>query len=272
MLYYPEIDPVAIQIGTLKIHWYGLMYLFGIAGAWLLANYRVNRDGLQWQAEEINDLVFYAALGVILGGRIGYLLFYDFANWLHDPLRIIRFWDGGISGMSFHGGLLGVILAIKIYGWRYHRAFWETIDFVAPLVPIGLGLGRLGNFINGELWGRKTDAFWGMVFPHVDSFARHPSQLYEFFLEGIVLFIVLWVYSSQPRPRMAVSGLFAIGYGVFRFIVEFFREPDAQLGFIAWDWLTMGQLLSVPMILFGIGLLWWAYHRERYEMMKEGVN
>jgi phosphatidylglycerol---prolipoprotein diacylglyceryl transferase len=264
MLTYPDINPVALQIGALKIHWYGLMYLLGLVSAWFLANYRVKWYALDWEADEIHDLVFYAGLGVILGGRVGYLLFYDFSTWLSDPLRLVRFWDGGIAGMSFHGGLIGVIIAVLIYAWRYNRCVWETLDFIAPLVPIGLAAGRIGNFINGELWGRPTTVSWGMVFPHVDELARHPSQLYEFALEGVVLFIILWVYSRRPRPRMAVSSLFALSYGAFRFFIEFFREPDVQLGFLAWGWLTMGQLLTVPMITIGIIGLSWAYHRDRF--------
>lgn len=262
MIYYPEINPVAIQIGALKIHWYGLMYLFGILGAWLLASYRIKKLNLDWTSDELNDLVFYVAIGVIAGGRLGYLLFYDFHAWLSDPLRLIRFWDGGISGMSFHGGLIGVIIALYLYSRKMVRPFWETIDFTAPFIPIGLGLGRIGNFINGELWGRETTMPWGMIFPHVDAIPRHPSQLYELLLEGIILFIILWIYSSKPRPKMAVSGLFAICYGAFRFGVEFLRQPDANLGFIAWGWLTMGQLLSVPMILVGITLITLAYRQH----------
>jgi len=263
MLTYPNIDPVALKVGVFTVHWYGLMYLIGIITAWLLAVYRVRRGDIDWEIEEINDLVFYGALGVILGGRLGYILFYDFPNVLIDPLRIIRFWDGGITGMSFHGGLIGVCIALLIYTYRQKKSFWETIDFAAPLVPLGLAAGRIGNFINGELWGRVTNVPWAMVFPHVDHLPRHPSQLYEFVLEGIVLFTILWLFILKPRPTMAVSGVFAIAYGSMRFIVEFFREPDPQLGYLAFHFLTMGQLLSIPMIAFGMALLWSAYKNQK---------
>ncbi|MCK9537714.1 prolipoprotein diacylglyceryl transferase [Dokdonella sp.] len=273
MPYFVDINPIAFSLGPLQVHWYGIMYLIGFGAAWWLGQRRRAAGRLPVSAEQFSDLAFYGMLGVILGGRIGYMLFYDSAELLRHPLSLIRVWEGG---MSFHGGLLGVLVA----GWWWSRRnaihFFDTIDFVAPLVPIGLGLGRLGNFIGGELWGRHTDLPWGMIFPRaldylgktrdelrqmylagqLDGQARHPSQLYEFLLEGVVLFAVLWIYSRKPRPRYAVSGLFALLYGVFRFVVEFVREPDAQLGFLAFDWLTMGQLLSVPLILVGTFLLW----------------
>ncbi len=256
MLTYPNFDPIAIHIGPLSIRWYGLMYLLGFAAAWWLGTRRARRPGSGWQSEQVGDLVFYAALGVVLGGRIGYVLFYDLPAFLADPVMIFKVWQGG---MSFHGGLIGVLTAMWWYGRKIGKTFFQVTDFVAPLVPIGLGAGRIGNFINGELWGRPTDLPWGMVFPHAGPLPRHPSQLYEALLEGVVLFLILWLYSSRPRPTMAVSGVFLIFYGLFRFLVEFVREPDVQLGYLAWGWLTMGQVLSTPMILAGIGLLWWAY-------------
>ncbi|ODC02406.1 prolipoprotein diacylglyceryl transferase [Terasakiispira papahanaumokuakeensis] len=250
MLQYPHIDPVAVSLGPLQVHWYGLMYLFGFTGAWWLARKRASRLGLTH--EQVGDLVFYGALGVILGGRIGYAIFYHFDRVLAEPLWLFKVWEGG---MSFHGGLIGVVLAMLLYARRHQLTLLALGDFIAPMVPIGLGLGRLGNFINGELWGRPTDLWVGMVFPGAGPLPRHPSQLYEFALEGVVLFTVLWLYSSKPRAQGRVAGLFLLGYGVFRTLVEFAREPDAQLGFIAMNWLTMGQLLSIPMMVIGIWLL-----------------
>lgn len=259
MLTYPDIDPVAIQLGPFAIHWYGLMYLVGFVGGWWLGRVRARRPGSLWRPEQVGDMLFYIALGVVLGGRIGYVLFYNLPAFLSDPLLLFRVWQGG---MSFHGGFLGVLLA----GWWYSRSqgrhFFELTDFIAPLVPVGLAAGRLGNFINGELWGRVTNVPWGVIFPHAGPLPRHPSQLYELALEGVVLFVILWWYSAKPRPLMAVSALFLFCYGAFRFSVEFVREPDAHLGFIAFDWLTMGQVLSAPMIVGGLGLLWWAYRRK----------
>ncbi len=259
MIQYPQIDPVAIQLGPLKIHWYGLMYLIGFAALWWLGSRRA-RSTPGWKVEEMSDLVFYGALGTILGGRLGYILFYDLESYLAAPLDIFKIWQGG---MSFHGGLLGVLVALALFARKHGKTFFQVTDFVAPMVPIGLGAGRLGNFINGELWGRVTELPWAMVFPdpRAGGLPRHPSQLYEALLEGLVLFIVLWVYSRKPRPVMAVSGLFLAGYGLFRFLVEFTRMPDAQLGFIAFGWLTMGQLLSAPMVLLGAAMIWWAYRR-----------
>ena len=260
MLIAPDIDPVAIHLGPIKVHWYGLMYLIGFLGAWWLGSVRAKRPGSGWQSQEIADLIFYCALGVILGGRLGYVLFYNFAYYLEHPLEVFFIWSGG---MSFHGGLLGVISAMWLYGRRTKRTFFRVADFVALLTPLGLGAGRLGNFINHELWGRVTDVPWGMVFPNAGSLPRHPSQLYEFALEGVALFIILWAYARKPRPEAAVSGLFLLCYGIFRFIVEWVREPDSQLGYLAFGWVTMGQVLSLPMILLGIWMFRWAQHRSK---------
>ncbi|MGF1642082.1 MAG: prolipoprotein diacylglyceryl transferase [Thiotrichales bacterium] len=259
MLTHPHIDPIALSLGPLQVHWYGMMYLLGFLAFWWLGKRRARRADYPIEPDQVSDLLFYGALGVILGGRIGYVLFYNFSHFLDDPLMLFRIWEGG---MSFHGGLIGVLLVIYLYARQLGTGFFNLADFVAPLIPIGLGTGRIGNFINGELWGRATDVPWAMVFPNVDDLPRHPSQLYQIALEGVVLFAVLWFYSSRPRPTAAVSGLFLIGYGVFRFAVEFVREPDAHLGFVALDWLSMGQLLSLPMIVFGALLMLHAYRRK----------
>ncbi len=252
-----EIDPIAVSLGPLNIHWYGLMYLVGFASAWYLGVRRARRPGSNWDEQQVSDLIFWGAIGVVLGGRFGYVLFYNFAQFLDDPLWLFAVWEGG---MSFHGGLLGVISAIAYFSYHYKKGFFAIADFVAPLIPIGLGAGRLGNFIGGELWGRTTDQSWGVIFPRAgDGLGRHPSQLYELALEGLVLFVVLWLYSARTPPKMAVSGLFLLLYGAFRSLVELFREPDGHIGFIALDWLTMGQLLSLPMIIAGAGLLVMAY-------------
>ena len=256
MLHAPLIDPVALSIGPLKIHWYGLMYLCGFAGAWWLAKLRAVRPGSPLTVEQVGDLLFYGALGVVLGGRLGYVLFYNLPQYLADPLALLKVWQGG---MSFHGGLLGVLAAMWWYARRLQLGFFQLTDFIAPLVPVGLFFGRIGNFINGELYGRATDLPWGVVFPAAGPLPHHPSQLYEAGLEGLTLFLLLWWYSSRPRPCRAVSGLFLIGYGVFRFGVELVRLPDAQLGYLAWGWLTMGQVLTVPMVLLGIWLMFSAY-------------
>ena len=261
MLPYPQIDPVALSLGPLQIHWYGLMYLVGIGGAWLLASRRLARFDPSWNKEKLSDLVFWVALGVILGGRLGYVLFYDLAAYVAEPAKVLRIWEGG---MSFHGGLIGVLLASWLFAKRNNKGFFELMDFIAPLVPIGLGAGRIGNFINGELWGKVSDVPWAMVFPTGGPLARHPSQLYQFALEGVALFLILWFYSRKPRPTMAVSGVFALCYGIFRFIVEFVRVPDAQLGYLAFNWLTMGQILCLPMIVGGIGLIVYAYRKNAY--------
>ncbi|NOY15962.1 MAG: prolipoprotein diacylglyceryl transferase [Gammaproteobacteria bacterium] len=252
MFTYPEIDHVLLSIGPLKVHWYGVMYIFGFLSAWLLGIWRAKKSE-SWDNEQVADLVLYGALGAVLGGRLGYILFYKLGYYLAQPLDIFRIWEGG---MSFHGGLIGVLVAIWLFGRKTDRSFFQVSDFVAPLVPIGLFFGRIGNFINQELWGRVTDVSWGMVFPLAGTMPRHPSQLYEAALEGLVLFVVLWVYSSAPRPVARVSGLFLVLYGSFRFIVEFTREPDYYLGFVALDWMTMGQVLSLPMIVFGLLIMW----------------
>ena len=252
MLIHPDFDPIAFSLGPLHVRWYGLMYLFGFVSGWALGRYRAGRPGFNgWQKHQVDDLVFYIALGVILGGRFGYVLFYNFNNFLSDPLLLLRIWEGG---MSFHGGLLGVLVAMALYARKVQKTFFQVTDFIAPLIAPGLFFGRVGNFINGELWGRVSDVPWAMVFHTIGAgdAPRHPSQLYQAALEGLALFLIVWLYSAKPRPTMAVSGLFLITYGAFRFIVEFFRQPDSHIGFVALDWLTMGQVLSLPMVIFGI--------------------
>ena len=260
MLKYPEIDPVAVSIGPVSIHWYALTYIGGLLIAWWLLRGRAARGHVTWapsdnkeSVREIEDIVFYAALGIVLGGRVGSMLFYNFDDFLASPLELFKVWKGG---MSFHGGLLGVLLAMWLYARSKGRTFFQMTDFISPVVPVGLGLGRIGNFINGELWGKPTDVPWGMEFQGV---VVHASMLYEAFLEGLVLLIVLWWFSAKPRPTMAISGLFLLLYGIFRFGVEFVRVPDSHIGYLAWDWFTMGQLLSTPMILFGLILIAMAY-------------
>ena len=255
MLAYPDIDPVAIAIGPVAIRWYGLAYVAGIGVGWRLGRRRAAREPWRgWTPHHVDDLVFHIALGAVLGGRIGYVLFYDFPRFLSDPLVAARIWEGG---MSFHGGLLGTVAAAAWFARRHGFGFFPVSDFLAPLAAPGLGAGRIGNFINGELWGKPTDVPWAMVFPGAGPEPRHPSQLYEAALEGLALFAVLWWYSRRPRPPMAVSGLFLAGYGAARCLVEFAREPDAHLGYLALGWLTMGQLLSAPMVLAGAAMLWW---------------
>ena len=262
MLLAPDIDPVAISSPAieifgralqLKIHWYGLMYLVGFVGGWLLGVQRAKRPQSGWRPDEVGDLLFYVALGVIAGGRLGYVLFYKPLFYLFHPVQIFFLWEGG---MSFHGGLLGVFVAVWWFARKTNRPWLGVTDFLAPLTALGFGAGRIGNFINHELWGRVTDLSWGMVFrAPAGPFPRHPSQLYEFALEGIALFTILWLYSHRPRPTGAVSGLFMICYGLFRFLVEFVREPDSHLGYLAFGWVTMGQVLSLPMVLVGIWLM-----------------
>lgn len=259
MLSYPNLDPVVLQLGSIKIHWYGIMYLLGFLGGWALLRLQARRPHSGWTDALVDELLFYVALGVVLGGRIGYVLFYQTAALWHDPLFLVKIWQGG---MSFHGGLLGVIVAMVLFARRFHQPFWRVADLVAPTVTVGLGCGRIGNFINGELWGRPTTLPWGMVFPQADAWPRHPTQLYEAVLEGLVLGLILWIYIRKPRPVMTVTGLFLLGYGIIRFGIEWVREPDAHLGYLAWGWLTMGQLLSLPMIIGGAGLMLAGYRRR----------
>lgn len=249
MLVHPQFDPIALQLGPIAIHWYGLMYLTGFALVWLLGTARIRKGFAPVNRQGLEDLIFYCVAGVILGGRLGYVLFYKPAYYLQHPIEIFYVWQGG---MAFHGGLLGVLAAMALFAYKRKIGFFTLSDFLAPLVPLGLAAGRLGNFINGELWGRASSMPWAMVFPQAqDGIARHPSQLYQMSLEGILLFIILWLYSSKPRATGKVSGLFLIGYGFFRFIVEFTREPDSFLGLLTAG-LSMGQLLSLPMILVGL--------------------
>lgn len=258
MFVHPQFDPVALQIGPIALRWYGLMYLLGFGLFWLAGRYRIDRNpDSVWTRTDLDDALFFGILGVILGGRLGYVLFYKFGDYLAAPWKVFYVWEGG---MSFHGGFLGVVIAM-IWFARSRRQNWLRItDFIAPLVPLGLAAGRMGNFINGELWGRPTDVSWAMVFPQVDRLARHPSQLYEFAFEGIVLFVILWLFTWKTRPLGAASALFLIGYGAFRFGVEYTREPDGFLGLLALG-LSMGQWLSLPMVLAGAVMLAWALSR-----------
>lgn len=260
MITYPDIDPVALHLGPLSIHWYGIMYLVGFSAAWWLGKRRASQRD-DWNNEQVSDLIFFAAVGVVLGGRIGYMFFYNFSSLVENPLSLFTIWQGG---MSFHGGFLGVILALFLFARRYHKSVFEVLDFIAPLAAIGLGAGRIGNFIGGELWGRVSDVPWAMVFPGGGPDPRHPSQLYEAGLEGALLFAIVWWFSSKPRPVFAAAGLFCMGYGCFRFFVEFFREPDGGI-FVAFDWFTKGQLLSLPMILIGLTVIVLAYTRNSFE-------
>lgn len=259
MLSYPQIDPVAFALGPLTVHWYGLMYLVGFMAAWLLALRRSERPWSPVRRKQVEDLVVYGAFGVILGGRLGYVMFYNLDKWLSDPLWLFRVWEGG---MSFHGGLLGVLVALWLFSRRTNQSFLALGDFVTIMVPIGLGLGRIGNFIGQELWGRPTNSWVGMVFPNdPEQLPRHPSQLYQAFLEGLVLFLVLLIFTRKPRPAGMVGGLFLTLYGSFRFVAEFFRAPDGHIGFDLFDWMTRGQLLSLPMIAAGLGLILWSWLR-----------
>jgi phosphatidylglycerol:prolipoprotein diacylglycerol transferase len=268
MLVHPQFDPVALhlgpynvggfELGPFAIRWYGLMYLLAFVLVVVLGRKRARQNLLTgWHPRDIDDMLFYGVLGVILGGRLGYVLFYKPIHYLVHPLEILQVWQGG---MSFHGGFLGVLIALWFYARKRRRHWLDVTDFVAPLCPLGLAAGRLGNFINGELVGRVTDAPWGMVFPQVDNLPRHPSQLYELGLEGILLFVILWSYASRHRPMGAVSGLFLLGYGTLRFAAEYTREPDNFLGYLAGG-LTMGQWLSMPMIAVGLMMMIWAYRR-----------
>ena len=260
MINYPNINPVALDVGFVKIHWYGITYVVGILAAWLLLRYRGKQSYWGFDDEQISDLIFYAMLGIIIGGRLGSVLFYNFSYYIQHPIEIFYIQQGG---MSFHGGLLGVITAVWFFARKIDTPFYKVTDFIAPVVPIGLGSGRIGNFINGELWGGPSDLPWAMIFPDpaAGGIARHPSQLYEAFFEGLVLFLILWCYSITPRPIKAVSGLFLLGYGVFRFMVEFVRVPDQHIGYLASDWFTKGQLLTIPMIVFGLFLMFQAYKK-----------
>ena len=267
MLQYPDIDPVALELGPLTIHWYGLTYLFAFLVGWWLAKLRARRPGSGWDPDEIGDAVFYIVIGVIVGGKLGSLLFYQTGQLIADPIATLNPFGGGGGwrGMSFHGGFVGVLIAFWFYGRKTGRTFFQVSDFFTPAFPIGLGAGRIGNFINGELYGRVTDVPWGMVFPHAGPEPRHPNQLYQFFCEGVLLFALIWWFSSKPRPRMTVSGLFVLAYGVYRFGIEFVRQPDAHLGFVAAGWLTMGQLLSLPMIVAGAAMMAIGFRRGIYD-------
>lgn len=263
---FPQIDPILVSIGPISVRWYGLMYLFGFMFAIWLANRRADKPSSGWTKEQVSDLLFAGFLGVVVGGRVGYVLFYHFDLFLDDPLYLFKVWTGG---MSFHGGLIGVISAMAWYGYKHNRTFFSVADFVAPLVPFGLGLGRVGNFMNDELWGRVTDVSWGVLFPSGGYLPRHPSQLYEAFLEGVVLFFILNIFIRKSRPAGAVSGLFLIGYGSFRFIVEYFREPDEHLGLFG-DFISMGQILSSPMIILGVMMMIWAYRTDNHAKKNKG--
>lgn len=262
MFIYPNINPVALDLGFFQIHWYGIMYLLAFGCAWGLATYRAKQRG--WNSDMVSDLIFFGALGVILGGRIGYVFFYGFEQFLQSPLWLFQVWTGG---MSFHGGFLGVAIAMIFWCKKYQKSWFETLDFVVPCVPTGLMFGRIGNFIGGELWGRPVqnlDYPLAMIFPHVDDIARHPSQLYQALCEGLLLFILLWWFSSKSRPRMAISAFFLIGYGVARFAIEFFREPDNGQLFISI--FSKGQILTLPMIIIGLILLIIAYKNKIYDI------
>ena len=279
MTYLHDIDPIALHLGPVQVHWYGVMYMLGFIAAWVLGRRRIRAGRLPGVDDQgFGDLLFYAMLGVVLGGRIGYILFYAFGEFLKHPLMIVRIWEGG---MSFHGGLLGVMAGVWFWCRRRGMHFMDAMDFIAPLVPPGLAFGRIGNWIGGELWGKYTHAGWGVIFPRsladtpyaqasmeqlralhaagaLDAYARHPSQLYQAVLEGLFVGGILWWFSSTPRARYAVGGMFALLYGVQRFAVEFVRMPDQGIGYLAWGWLTEGQLLSVPLILLGAYWLWWS--------------
>jgi phosphatidylglycerol---prolipoprotein diacylglyceryl transferase len=279
MIAYPAIDPIIVSIGPVAVRWYGLMYVIGFAAGWWLARKRAARPGSTWPPTDVDDVIFFAAIGVIAGGRLGWTLFYGSERVLEDPLSVLRIWEGG---MSFHGGLLGVIIAVWIFARRRRRAFADVLDFLVPLPALGLMTGRIGNFINGELWGKPTEVPWGFVVDPANLYPQqkdealrlcqrfdldpcvlhvHASQLYEAALEGLVLFFILWLFTARLRPRMAPTGLFLLCYGVFRFLVEFVRVPDQDRGYLLFDWVTMGQILSLPMIIVGAILLAIAYRR-----------
>lgn len=250
---YPDINPIAAHIGPLTIYWYGVMYALSMIVAWQLGVYRAKQPHAPVKPEVVSDLIlFWGIIGVVVGGRLGYVLFYQFSTFIHHPLYLLRVWDGG---MSFHGGLIGVILVMLLYAKRHHLSILVLMDFLAPLVPPGLCLGRIGNFINGELWGRVTTLPWGMVFPQAGPLPRHPTQLYEALGEGVLFFILLWWYSNKPHRPGQVSGFFLVGYAFIRFLIEYLREPDAHMGFVLFNSLTQGQLLCIPMLLLGLYLL-----------------
>ena len=270
MIQYPAFNNIAFEIGPfdlrlftlhLKVHWYGIMYLVAFAVGWFLARLRAQKPGSTWKLTDVDDFMFFCMLGTILGGRIGYVLFYGMSFWAKDPWYPFKVMDGG---MSFHGGLLGVMLALALFAVRRGRRVADVFDFAAPLPGLGICAGRIGNFINGELWGKTTDVPWGFM---VDGHVRHATQLYEAALEGVLLFIIVWWYTSKPRPRMAPSGLFLVIYSLARITVEFWRMPDVHLneatgGYLIGDWFTMGMLLSLPMLLIGLTLLFMAYRRR----------
>ena len=255
---YIVIDPVIFDLGFVKIYWYGVMYLLAFLAAYLLAKYRA-KSSQKWNERQADDLIFYGALGAVLGGRLGYLIFYNFTIFISNPLTFFNFQNGG---MSFHGGFLGVLIAMLLFNKKSKFSFFETTDFIAPLVPLGLAFGRVGNYINGELWGKVTTSAFGIYAPDQSGqwAQRYPTQLYEALLEGVVLFFILWLFSKKNQPVMATSALFLIFYGTFRFIIEFIRVPDSHIGYLALNWLTMGQLLSLPMILVGLYLFYKSYY------------
>jgi phosphatidylglycerol---prolipoprotein diacylglyceryl transferase len=256
MLIYPRIDPVLISIGPVAVRWYGLMYLVAFAGAWWLGRRRAAQPGSTWSPRDVDDLVFFGAVGAVVGGRLGWVLFYGLEYEWADPLRALRIWEGG---MSFHGGLTGVIIALAVFAHRRGRRIADVFDFSCPLPAVGLFTVRVANFMNGELWGKPTNVPWAFVYNGVP---RHASQLYEAVLEGLVLGSILWAFTARPRPRLAPSGLFLLGYGLIRFAIEFVRVPDGNRGYLLLGWVTEGQLLSAPMIVGGIALLASAYHRQ----------
>jgi phosphatidylglycerol---prolipoprotein diacylglyceryl transferase len=263
MLVHPQFDPVAIHLGPVAVHWYGLMYLAGFLMFLLLGNLRAKRFPERgFTSKDLDDMLFYGVLGVVIGGRLGSVLFYEPEKYISHPLEVFAIWRGG---MSFHGGFLGVLVAMFVFAKKHNKTFWQVTDFIAPLVPLGLLTGRIGNFINGELWGRAADASlpWAMIFPQVDNLPRHPSQLYQAGMEGLMLFVILWWYSSCPRPLRATSALFLIGYGVFRWIGEYFREPSPGIFGYSYT-VSMGQWLSLPMVLAGIYLIINAYRRKEH--------
>jgi phosphatidylglycerol:prolipoprotein diacylglycerol transferase len=255
---YIVIDPVIFDLGFVKIYWYGVMYLLAFLAAYLLAKYRA-KSSQKWNERQVDDLIFYGALGAVLGGRLGYLIFYNFTIFISNPLTFFNFQNGG---MSFHGGFLGVLIAMLLFNKKSKFSFFETTDFIAPLVPLGLAFGRVGNYINGELWGKVTTSAFGIYAPDQSGqwAQRYPTQLYEALLEGVVLFFILWLFSKKNQPVMATSALFLIFYGTFRFIIEFIRVPDSHIGYLALNWLTIGQLLSLPMILVGLYLFYKPYY------------